>query len=52
MKLFSSLILILSFCLTAQAKKAPTHLVFMVFDQMRPDYIERFNLKNFKRLQT
>lgn len=27
------------------------HLVLMVFDQMRPDYIDRFNLKNFKRLR-
>ena len=38
----------------ASAKKEnqkPTFLVFMVFDQMRPDYIERFDLKNFKRLK-
>ena len=31
--------------------KTPTHLVFMVFDQMRPDYVDRFDLKNFKRLR-
>ena len=29
----------------------PDHLVVMVFDQMRPDYIDRFDLKNFKRLR-
>ena len=29
----------------------PDHLVVMVFDQMRPDYIDRFNLENFKRLR-
>lgn len=29
----------------------PTHLVFMVFDQMRPDYIDRFHLKNFQQLR-
>ena len=29
----------------------PDHLVIMVFDQMRPDYIDRFDLKNFKRLR-
>src|SRR5262245_42099211 len=27
----------------------PDHLVVMVFDQMRPDYIDRFNLAHFKR---
>ena len=26
------------------------HVLFMVFDAMRPDYIERFDLKNFKKL--
>jgi hypothetical protein len=29
----------------------PDHLVVMVFDQMRPDYIDRFDLKHFKRLR-
>jgi hypothetical protein len=29
----------------------PDHLVVMVFDQMRPDYVDRFNLKHFKRLR-
>ena len=32
-------------------KPRPDHLVVMVFDQMRPDYIDRFNLENFKRLR-
>lgn len=27
------------------------HLVFMVFDQMRPEYIDRFHMKNFKKLR-
>ncbi len=35
--------------LAAEAK-APDHLVLLVFDQMRPDYVERFDLPNFKRL--
>ncbi len=29
----------------------PDHVVVMVFDQMRPDYIDRFDLPNFKRLR-
>jgi hypothetical protein len=29
----------------------PDHLLVMVFDQMRPDYIDRFDLQNFKRLR-
>jgi hypothetical protein len=29
----------------------PDHVLIMVFDQMRPDYIDRFDLKNFKRLR-
>ena len=29
----------------------PDRVVIMVFDQMRPDYIDRFNLENFKRLR-
>jgi len=29
----------------------PDHLLIMVFDQMRPDYIDRFNLEHFKRLR-
>ena len=28
------------------------HLVIMVFDQMRPDYIDRFQLENFRRLRS
>jgi hypothetical protein len=35
----------------AARRAAPDHLVFMVFDQMRPDYIDRFGLQNFKRLR-
>ncbi|MGZ3691724.1 MAG: alkaline phosphatase family protein [Pseudobdellovibrio sp.] len=54
-KLIYALLLILTPLVTLAAptktKKVPTHLVFMVFDQMRPDYIERFHLKNFKRLR-
>ena len=33
------------------AASKPDHLVILVFDQMRPDYIDRFDLKNFKRLR-
>ena len=29
----------------------PDHLLIMVFDQMRPDYIDRFDLTHFKRLR-
>ena len=29
----------------------PDRVVIMVFDQMRPDYIDRFNLEHFKRLR-
>ena len=29
----------------------PDHLLMMVFDQMRPDYIDRFGLEHFKRLR-
>jgi len=37
---------------TPLARRAvPDHLLFMVFDQMRPDYIDRFGLENFKRLR-
>jgi hypothetical protein len=32
-------------------RAVPDHLLFMVFDQMRPDYIDRFGLENFKRLR-
>ena len=34
------------------SRPRPDHLVVMVFDQMRPDYIDRFNLEHFKRLRT
>ena len=32
-------------------RATPDHLLFMVFDQMRPDYIDRFGLEHFKRLR-
>jgi hypothetical protein len=30
---------------------APDHLLVLVFDQMRPDYIDRFGLRNFQSLR-
>jgi hypothetical protein len=33
------------------APRTPDHVLLMVFDQMRPDYIDRFGLENFKRLR-
>ena len=33
-------------------KPVPDHLMILVFDQLRPDYIDRFDLKNFKRLRS
>ena len=43
----------LSACATLPPARqaAPDHLLFMVFDQMRPDYIDRFGLEHFKRLR-
>lgn len=35
----------------APSAPAPDRVVIMVFDQMRPDYIDRFNLQHFKRLR-
>src|SRR5688572_27803018 len=34
------------------APRNADHLLLMVFDQMRPDYIDRFGLENFKRLRS
>ena len=34
------------------APAGPDHVLLMVFDQMRPDYIDRFGLANFKRLRS
>jgi hypothetical protein len=34
------------------AEPHPNKLLFLVFDQMRPEYIDRYNLKNFKRLRS
>ncbi len=33
------------------AAAPPDHLMVMVFDQMRPEYVDRFDLKNFKSLR-
>ena len=46
--------LLLTACARTPAKpqSRPDHLVIMVFDQMRPDYIDRFDLKQFKRLRS
>src|SRR5262245_36863716 len=43
----------LSACQTRAARKAAAtdHVMILVFDQMRPDYIDRFGLENFKRLR-
>jgi hypothetical protein len=51
--LFSlSLIIFVSLsALAAPTPVKPDHLVLMVFDQMRPDYVDRYDLKNFKRLR-
>ena len=34
-----------------RSSATPDRVVIMVFDQMRPDYIDRFNLEHFKRLR-
>jgi len=46
-------LLTLSACDTPAARPAatPDHLMILVFDQMRPDYIDRFGLENFKRFR-
>jgi hypothetical protein len=45
--------LLLPACARTQpsAHSKPDHVLVMVFDQMRPDYIDRFNLEHFKRLR-
>ena len=35
----------------APSPTVPDRVVIMVFDQMRPDYIDRFDLQHFKRLR-
>lgn len=52
-KIILFLCLSVSFNHLAHSKpsKKPDRLLFLVFDQMRPDYIDRFDLKNFKRLR-
>jgi len=46
-----AILLALSTCLALSQRPVPDHLLLMVFDQMRPDYIDRFDLPNFKRLR-
>jgi hypothetical protein len=41
----------LSISLVLSQRPAPDHLLLMVFDQMRPDYIDRFDLPHFKQLR-
>ena len=33
------------------AAKTPDHVMVLVFDQMRPDYIDRFGMRNFQQLR-
>ena len=51
--LIVSVVLTLPACAGTEpvARPRPDHLVVMVFDQMRPDYIDRFNLEHFRRLR-
>mgnify|MGYP001560630098 CR=1 FL=1 len=35
----------------AEKTPKPDHLIIMIFDAMRPDFVDRFGMKNFKRLQ-
>ena len=54
------LMIVAAVCVTAAAcsgapapsPSVPDRVVIMVFDQMRPDYIDRFNLGHFKRLRS
>jgi hypothetical protein len=48
---FALILSVQSYALPTQDQRKPDHLLFMVFDQMRPDYIDRFDLKNFKKLR-
>jgi len=34
-----------------ESTTVPDHVMVVVFDQMRPDYIDRFDLRNFQRLR-
>lgn len=34
-----------------KATASPRRVLFLVFDQMRPDYVDRFNLKHFKTIR-
>jgi hypothetical protein len=46
-------LLTLSTCATRATRDAAAtdHVMILVFDQMRPDYIDRFGLENFKRFR-
>jgi hypothetical protein len=33
------------------AERVPDRLIVLIFDQMRPDYIDRFDLRNFQRVR-
>jgi predicted AlkP superfamily pyrophosphatase or phosphodiesterase len=35
----------------AAARKPPSHVLMVLFDQMRPEYADRFNMPNFRRLR-
>lgn len=36
---------------TSHPVKKPTHVLIVLFDQMRPEYADRFNMTNFKALR-
>src|SRR5262245_10108688 len=45
-------VLLQSACVAQERPRAGLdHVMILVFDQMRPDYIDRFDLQNFKRLR-
>lgn len=48
----SSLIFLFISLLAQSALAKPEKLIVMVFDAMRPDYINRYDMKNFKKLQS
>jgi hypothetical protein len=56
---FAAIILLAGGCSSASPQsgdpfsgsQVPDHLLILVFDQMRPDYIDRFGLRNFQSLR-
>ena len=42
---------LLSLTVTAEPKSPPKRAMILVFDQMRAEYIDRFDMTNFKRAQ-